>query len=160
MLSWESLNPNFREMGNRPGWKPIKRLSVMVGVRSLEFSEPIKTLQPESKPDIDLKELNQKLELQTSELKSALELMQSEKMSALGKMVAGVAHEINNPINFIHGNLAHVQEYTHDLLRLLDAYQEQYPHPSQSLKTDLGDVNLSFLREDLQKIFSIYGHGV
>ncbi len=102
--------------------------------------------------EIALRELNQKLVLQTAELKAALELIQSEKMSALGKLVAGMAHEINNPITFIHGNLTHIQEYTQDLLRLLDAYQDEYPHPSQALQADLDTVNLSFLKKDLTKI--------
>ena len=87
------------------------------------------------------------------QLKDAqLQLVQSEKMSALGQLVAGVAHEINNPVNFIHGNLTYIDEYTQDLMRLLNAYQTQYPHPSQSIQDDLEEVNLDFLREDLTKI--------
>jgi signal transduction histidine kinase len=101
-------------------------------------------------------EIHQKnIDLQKTlhQLKDAqLQLVQSEKMSALGQLVAGVAHEINNPVNFIHGNLTYIDEYTQDLIRLLKAYQTQYPHPSQSIKDDLEEVNLDFLREDLAKI--------
>ena len=93
------------------------------------------------------------LEKTLQQLKDAqLQLVQSEKMSALGQLVAGVAHEINNPVNFIHGNLTYIDEYTQDLIRLLKAYQTQYPQSPQSIQDDLEEVNLDFLTEDLTKI--------
>jgi C4-dicarboxylate-specific signal transduction histidine kinase len=66
-----------------------------------------------------------------SELQNAqTHLIQSEKMSSLGQMVAGIAHEINNPINFIHGNITHASAYAQDLLDLIAIYQQEYPNPS------------------------------
>ncbi len=103
--------------------------------------------------DRQLSQQVQQLENTLKELhRTQAQMVQSEKMSALGQMVAGIAHEINNPVNFVHGNLSHINQYTEDLLRLLDAYQKQYPNPPQSIQDDLDDVDLNFLNEDLTKI--------
>ena len=80
-----------------------------------------------------------------------LQLIQSEKMSGIGQMVAGVAHEINNPVTFIHGNLQHVQDYTQDLMTLIELYQADCISPSVALKQAVDDIELPFVLEDLPK---------
>ncbi|MBD2345572.1 GAF domain-containing sensor histidine kinase [Anabaena subtropica] len=81
-------------------------------------------------------------------------LIQNEKMSSLGQLVAGVAHEINNPVNFIHGNLCHASEYTQQLLELLVLYQDYYPQPPSEIGEAIEAMDLDFLVEDLPKIIA------
>lgn len=81
-----------------------------------------------------------------------MQLVQREKLSALGQLVAGISHEINNPINFIHGNLAHVEHYTHDLLAILAQYQALVPEPPPALQADIETLDLDFLKVDIVNV--------
>ncbi len=82
------------------------------------------------------------------------QLVQTEKMSSLGELVAGVAHEINNPVNFIYGNLSHAHNYTQDLLGLVDLYQQRSPNVDAEIQDYRESIELEFLREDLPKVLS------
>lgn len=94
-------------------------------------------------------ELEQALkELQNTQAK----MIQGEKMSSLGQLVAGVAHEINNPVNFIHGNLGYATIYAEDLLDLVTLYQKHYPEPVAAITTQTDAIDLPFLQQDLPKL--------
>jgi signal transduction histidine kinase len=90
---------------------------------------------------------------------SQLQLIQSEKMSALGNLVAGVAHEINNPVGFIAGNLKPARDYVQDLLGLLDLYQEKMPEPDAEIADEIEAIDLEFIREDLPKLIGSMKEG-
>lgn len=88
------------------------------------------------------------------------QLIQTEKMSSLGQLVAGIAHEINNPVNFIYGNLAHVSEYAVDLLGLLDLYDQQGLNSSPEICERAEEIDLEFITEDLPKTLSSMKVGI
>jgi GAF domain-containing protein len=97
----------------------------------------------------------QQLKTAFDELKQAqTQLIQTEKMSSLGQLVAGVAHEINNPVNFIYGNLAHTSQYSQDLLSLVQLYQKYHPRPEPEIVEQAEAMDLDFLQEDLPKILT------
>lgn len=99
-----------------------------------------------------LSEANQQLSQTLQELKHAqAQLVQSEKMSSLGQMVAGIVHEINNPITFISGNLDYTTNYIHSLLGLMQLYQKHYPKPHSEIEEAAEDIDWEFLITDLPK---------
>lgn len=111
--------------------------------------------------ETNLKEKATQLEQTLRELKrTQLQLVQNEKMSSLGQLVAGVAHEINNPITFISGNIDHASRYAQDLLELVQLYEQHYPQPASEIETLTEDIDIDFLREDLPKLLSSMKFGV
>jgi two-component system, NtrC family, sensor kinase len=115
---------------------------------------------------IQLEQANNALELRVEERTTTLQktleelrrtqtqMIHSEKMSALGQLVAGMAHEINNPVSFIHGNLTHVQNYAQDLLKFIQLYQYHYPNPVAEIQAEAKELDLEFIQDDLPKMLS------
>ena len=103
---------------------------------------------------IAFNELILKVKYLLAQLQSEKEaqLIQSEKMASLGRMLAGVAHEVNNPINFIYGNIDPAKDYVDDLFSLLVTYETEVPHPPQAVIDQAEEVDLDFIKEDLPKI--------
>ncbi|MGB7443761.1 MAG: PAS domain S-box protein [Coleofasciculaceae cyanobacterium] len=81
-------------------------------------------------------------------------LVQDEKMVSLGQLVAGVAHEINNPVGFIYSNIAPAREYTTDLLGLIKLYQQEYPQQTKAIKRKIEAIDLNFLNEDFLRLLN------
>jgi len=86
--------------------------------------------------------------------KTQFQLIQTEKMSSLGQLVGGVAHEINNPINFIYGNLSYADQYIQDVLRLLQLYRKYYPEPVPEIQVEADAIDLDFIQADLPKLLT------
>lgn len=113
---------------------------------------------------VQLEKTNEELETRVDDRTRALsetlerlkltqtQLVQTEKMSSLGQLVAGVAHEINNPVNFIHGNLSHAEEYISDLLKLVYLYQSVHPNVNVEVQKTLDEIDFDFLCTDLPKL--------
>ncbi|OCQ91728.1 hypothetical protein BCD67_09555 [Oscillatoriales cyanobacterium USR001] len=87
------------------------------------------------------------------------QLVQSEKMSSLGQLVAGIAHEINNPVNFIYGNITYANEYIKDFIKILNLYQQHYPEPALEIQQEIEVTDLNFIIEDLRRILDSMKQG-
>lgn len=112
--------------------------------------------------------LEREVKQRTAELSRALkelqqtqvQLVQSEKMSTLGQLVAGIAHEINNPLGFISGNLEYAKEYINSLVEHLNLYREKFPAPGEEIEDNAEEIELEYLREDLPKLIDSMSLGI
>ena len=138
-----------------------RRYSLLIGsTQVLESQKQLVKRNAELEKKIDwrtqeLEAQNQRLNEALTELqKMNLHLVQTEKMSMLGQMVSGISHEINNPINFIHGNLPHMEEHVEDLLAVLETYRDRYPKETVTVEAALPNIEIDFILEDLPRIMA------
>ena len=122
--------------------------------RSRQQAESLlgKTIQELQTSQATLRERSHELEQALADVQAMQSrLLMAEKMSALGVLVAGVAHEINNPVSFIYGNIAHTNQYVENLLALISVYQTCYPEPLLAVQECIEEIELDFLLGDLPK---------
>jgi two-component system NtrC family sensor kinase len=128
----------------------IMQLELRANVIQLE-----RTISRQKRVEQALQRSNQRVRQTLKELQQTqTKLIQTEKMSSLGQMVAGVAHEINNPVGFVYGNLTYVNRYVQDLFNLIRLYQHHYPQPAPDIQQWSEQIDFNFLSEDLPKILT------
>jgi signal transduction histidine kinase len=139
-------------------WTSLPQVVALAEAREVaeeNLAERIKIEEPLRQSETKLREQAQDLETALHYVKQTQsKLVQSEKMSSLGQLVAGIAHEINNPVNFIYGNLQYADSYAQDLLRLLKLYQQEYLDSTPAIQAEAEAIDLDFLIQDLPKLLT------
>jgi len=135
--------------------------NLTVGAFTSDRIEVLNLLASQAAISLENARLYQESQQAFTHLKQAqIKIVQSEKMSALGNLVAGVAHEINNPVGFLVGNIQPALDYIKDLFGLLDLYQQKYPQVAPEIKEEIENIDLDYIREDLPKLIGSMREGV
>ena len=130
----------------------VRRLQQDLSVQNAQLQAEI---EARTQVELELRQKSDRLEQALQHINRAqVQLIQAEKMSSLGQLVAGITHEINNPINFVQGNLIHTTNYTQELLNLLSGYQSAFPDLPPELQAQLDSIDLDFMQEDLPKLIA------
>ncbi len=136
---------------------PIKdEQGKVIGIRGIA-----RDISDRKRAESVITEKSQELEKALQNLQQTqLQVIQGEKMSALGNLVAGVAHEINNPVGFLTGNIQPALDYINDLFGLIDLYQQKHPRPDAEIQEEIEEIDLEYIREDLPKLVGSMREGV
>ena len=146
--------------------KAHDQLKIQVEERTAQLTQANAQLKQDilerQRVEAALRQSEAKLKQQATKLRHAIQelhsyqaqLIQTEKMSSLGQLVGGIAHEINNPINFVYGNIAYASQYIQDILRLLQLYAQHYPQPVSEIQKIVEEIDLDFVKADLPKLFN------
>jgi PAS domain S-box-containing protein len=144
-IVWVNLTVSLRR---RSSGEPKYFISVVQDISDRKQTE-VALQQSESQ----LRVKNQELQHTLHQLKQTqAQLIQNEKMVGLGRTIAGIAHEINNPIGFIYGNITHARDYASDLLHLVQLYAQHYPEPIPEIQRQIEALDLNFVAEDFPKL--------
>lgn len=167
---WTLWHPNYWVSG----WLKASTAAISLGTAVLLFWLTPKLLAIPNVPKlaalnialekeiIERKQIETKLSLQTQHLEETLlelqrtqaQMIHTEKMSGLGQMVAGIAHEINNPVSFVYSNLVPAREYAQDFIELLELYQQEYSQPLAKIQEKIEEIDLDFMKEDFMKLLN------
>jgi signal transduction histidine kinase len=151
-MIWVNLTVSLRR---RSSGEPKYFISVVQDISDKKQAE-----EALRRSESELRAKNQELQQTLRQLKKTqAQLIQNEKMVSLGQMVAGIAHEINNPISFIYGNVAYAHQYACDLLNLVQLYAKHYPEPVPEIQNEIEAIDLSFLTTDFPKVLKSMKEG-
>ncbi len=158
----QTINENVTKDGRRIicDWYDVPLVAPddrVIGIASLalDITDRKHTEEALRQSESQMRRQAENLEMALKELQQAQsQLVQSEKMSSLGQLVAGVAHEINNPVSFIYGNINYANNYVQELLNLVSLYQKHYPEPLPEIQEKIEAIDLDFLAIDLPKLLN------
>ena len=152
---WKWILTQAKVMERDAAGNPLRMTGTHIDISDRKQSEAALLLSEQRE-----REKAQQLEQTLEDLKNAQsQLIQAEKMSSLGQMVAGVAHEINNPVSFIYGNIIPAAQYARDLVKLIELYQQHYPEPVPEIAQELAKVEVDFIAEDFPRMLGSMEQG-